>query len=671
MKTVTYSDPRARLVFVLATIALVVCACSLSQLPENKQTCLPAQDRPSCFYPEVPKQKKTKLIIFVHGIFGGATTTWGDPRKETFWPAMVAKDPRFTDCDIYLINYHTPYIGQAPNIHEIAGNELGRLLSRKVFDTYDDIYVIAHSMGGLVTKSMLTRLNRGQDVAHLRRVKGVVYLSTPAQGADAARLTAWFSLNPQLGNMERASLNAYISSLEDQWIQLIEDRNTARAEFPRAYCAYETLRTGPLFVAPKELVSSRCDGPLHPMPFNHFGMAEPTQKDDDPYLWAMAKTFEAGATGLTRRKADALVQSADESVLAQEHAIARRAYDEARTLYLELDDRWGEANVLHGLGHLESRLGRNDEARTNYTVSRYLYKAESDRLGEANVLRGLGDLERLLTRYDEARTFYTDARSLYKAVGDRWGEANVLRGLGDLDFLLSRHGEARTFYTDARSLYKAVGNRLGEADVLRGLGDVERLLDHYDEARTAFTQALNLYKAEGNRLGEANVLSGLGDLERHLHRYDEARTAYTDARSLNITVGNRLGEAYVLCGLGHLERLLTRNDEARTTFTEALRLYKAVGNRLGEANVLSGLGHLEVQLHRYDEARTFYTDARSLYKAVGDRLGEANVLLGLGQATVNSELAKQYFYQAALLYEQIGLHNWKEIALNEAKVLSH
>jgi tetratricopeptide (TPR) repeat protein len=635
MKPVTYSDPRAefRLLVVLATIALVVCACSPRQLPENQQTCLPEQDRPSCFYPEVPKQKKTKLIIFVHGVFGSATTTWGDPRKETFWPAMVAKDPRFTDSDIYLINYRTPYIGQAPNIHEIAGNELGRLLSRKVFDTYDEIYVIAHSMGGLVTKSMLTRLNRGQDVTHLRRVKGVVYLATPAQGADAARLTAWFSLNPQLGNMERASLNAYISSLEDQWIQLIEDRNTDRAEFPRAYCAYETLRTGPVFVAPKELVSSRCDGPLHPMPFNHFGMAEPTQKDDDPYLWAMGKTFEAGATGVTRRKADALVQSADESVIAGEHAVARRAYDEARTLYVELDDRWGEANVLRGLGHLESRLGRNGEARTNYTVSRYLYKAERDRLGEANVLRGLGDLERLLNLYDEARTAYTDARSLYKAVG----------------------------------------NRLGEADVLRGLGDLERLLDHYDEARTAFTQALNLYKAEGSRLGEANVLSGLGDLERQLHRYDEARTAYTDARNLNKTVGNRLGEAYVLCGLGHLERLLTRYDEARTAFTEALRLYNAVGNRLGEANVLRGLGDLEGQLHRYDQARTFYTDARSLYKAVGDRLGEANVLSGLGrlEVPVNSELAKQYFYQAALLYEQINLHNWKEVALSEAKDLSH
>lgn len=122
MKPVTYSDHRGEfpLVLVMATIALIVCACSPRQLPVDQQTCLPAQDRPSCFYREAPNQKKTKLMIFVHGVFGNATTTWGDPQKETFWPAMLARDPRFTDSDIYLINYRTPYIDQAPNIHEIA-----------------------------------------------------------------------------------------------------------------------------------------------------------------------------------------------------------------------------------------------------------------------------------------------------------------------------------------------------------------------------------------------------------------------------------------------------------------------------------------------------------------------------------------------------------------------
>jgi pimeloyl-ACP methyl ester carboxylesterase len=176
------------LVFALVALALVGCSGSPQPHSENQRGCVPAQGMPSCFYKEDAEHQHTKLIIFVHGVFGGGASTWGDPQSETFWPAMVSKDSRFAAYDVYLLNYRTPFFGGAPNAHEIAGNELGRLMSRKVFERYDEIYVIAHSMGGLVTKSLLTRLNRGSDVVLLRRVKGVVYLSTPAQGADVASL---------------------------------------------------------------------------------------------------------------------------------------------------------------------------------------------------------------------------------------------------------------------------------------------------------------------------------------------------------------------------------------------------------------------------------------------------------------------------------------------------
>ncbi len=377
--------------FVLTVGTLVGCAGNPNQLPDNLQTCLPAQDRPSCFYIEASQQEHQKLLIFVHGVFGSVATTWGSPQKPSFWPAMVATDPRFVDYDLYLINYRTPYIGQAPNIHEIASNELGRILSRKIFDRYDEIYIIAHSMGGLIAKSILTQL-QGQNVTQLRQIKGVVFLSTPAQGADLAPLVAWFSLNPQLGNMERASLNAYIASLEDQWIQLLENRNKSNAEFPQAYCAYETLRTGAVFVVPRELASSRCDGPFHPMPFNHFGMAEPTRSDDDPYLWVMAKILDAGTSTVIRRRAEKLLQSAEKLMIAGDQIGARQTFNESRALYRSINDRIGLSHVLVGLAQLEQLLGHNDQARNAYMEAQTIVKGEGNRRGEAVVLIGLGNV---------------------------------------------------------------------------------------------------------------------------------------------------------------------------------------------------------------------------------------------------------------------------------------
>lgn len=406
------------IILCLCVFPLTLASCKTSPQPavESSSGCVSGQTTSSCFYREDPGHTNTKLIIFVHGVFGSKSTTWGDPTSETFWPKMITKDKRFAkDFDIYLINYRTPYVAQAPNIHEIAGNELGKLESRGVFARYQEIHFITHSMGGLVAKSILTRLNRGSDLEKLRKVTSVVYLATPAQGARVAEMAAWLSLNPQLKDMERAQLNTYLQSLEDQWVQLIEDRDKAKRGFPRAYCAYETLKVGPLSIVPRELAASRCDGPLYPMPFEHLTIAEPTRMDDDPYLWTMAKIVEAGASGETRRQAAALVAEGDRLALAGKNPEARKAYDDAGRLYKALDDQQGKANVLRGLGHLESKLGRNDQARNAYTEARSLFQAEGNRLGEANVLVGLGRLD-TPTNPHLARQHFYQAALLYEQV---------------------------------------------------------------------------------------------------------------------------------------------------------------------------------------------------------------------------------------------------------------
>ncbi len=62
-------------------------------------------------------------------------------------------------------------------------------------------------------------------------------------------------------------------------------------------------------------------------------------------------------------KGDKALAEAERQRMLGRNDQARAAYGEARTLYKQVEDRLGEANVLLGLGELERTLGRNDQAR--------------------------------------------------------------------------------------------------------------------------------------------------------------------------------------------------------------------------------------------------------------------------------------------------------------------
>ena len=48
------------------------------------------------------------VIVYVHGVFGGARDTWTNPDTHTYWPDMLLDDPAFKGNDIYVCNYDPP-----------------------------------------------------------------------------------------------------------------------------------------------------------------------------------------------------------------------------------------------------------------------------------------------------------------------------------------------------------------------------------------------------------------------------------------------------------------------------------------------------------------------------------------------------------------------------------
>ena len=343
----------------------------------------------------------------------------------------------------------------------------------------------------------------------------------------------------------------------------------------------------------------------------------------------------------------------------------------AQALADELDDRWGEANALWGLGEVAWSHGDNQAATEHYTRALALYQQIGYRQGEASTLRGLGDVARSRGDYQAAIEHYTRALALYQQIGYRQGEASTLRGLGEVARMRGDYQAAIEHYTRALVLHQQIGYRQGEASTLWGLGEVARSRGDNQAATEHYTRALALYQQIGYRPGEASSLEGLAELTRSRGDNQAAIEHYTRALVLYQQVGNRQGEASALWGLGEVAWSRGDYQAAIEHYTRALSLYQQVGDRRGEANALWGLGEVARSRGDYQAATEHYTRALSLYQQVGHRQGEASTLRGLGEVARlrgDHQAAIEHHTRALSLHQQIGHRQGEANALWSGKV---
>ena len=158
----------------------------------------------------------------------------------------------------------------------------------KFFSKYQEVDFIAHSMGGLITKVMLSALNRPGEANRLQRVHTVLFMAVPSGGAPVASVATWLSSNPQFRNMSPQSSRAYLQSIDQAW-ESIDRGRTPDHPFPHFYVAYETERVHGIRVVPEIYNSERSD--LDPIAFdyNHITIVKPTSPDGDVYKWAKAR----------------------------------------------------------------------------------------------------------------------------------------------------------------------------------------------------------------------------------------------------------------------------------------------------------------------------------------------------------------------------------------------
>ena len=267
-----------------ALCALLLCtAASLKWCPDktdqNEKTKPPAETStvsPHSQY--IRRSNADTVIVFVHGVFGGADGTWTNVASHAYWPRLLTDDPAFQNNDVYVYSYTSPDLGQSYTIDELIENMRLVFSNDEVFQKHKRVVFICHSMGGLVVRGFLKRYQ-----ANASQVPLIYFFSTPTSGAHIAQLAKFLSQNPQLHGMLPARSDSYVADLQRDWRALPIHVNSR--------CAYEKLNTYGIQIVDEQSASNLCDGPVDPILANHIDIVKPKDTSDLPYI-AFKQAFE-------------------------------------------------------------------------------------------------------------------------------------------------------------------------------------------------------------------------------------------------------------------------------------------------------------------------------------------------------------------------------------------
>ena len=157
------------------------------------------------------KSENSKLILFVHGL-GGGENTWGD------FETLIAQDSRFGSFDVEFYGYRTslvrykPLVGifskllslitpqqRLPKIQDIA-----QLLKTELelrYGAYEKIYLVTHSMGGLVARKYLYDMIASKFE---HKIEKLMLYAVPNSGSDWAKFAKIYP-HEQIAQLDRDS----------------------------------------------------------------------------------------------------------------------------------------------------------------------------------------------------------------------------------------------------------------------------------------------------------------------------------------------------------------------------------------------------------------------------------------------------------------------------------
>jgi CHAT domain-containing protein/Flp pilus assembly protein TadD len=357
--------------------------------------------------------------------------------------------------------------------------------------------------------------------------------------------------------------------------------------------------------------------------------------------------WDAAQRGV-RVQANSLQEQADQ-LRTSEPDKAVELYQQAMTLYEQIDDRHSVAVVWGGLGVAYWYVGDLETVKIQYEKALTARRAVEDRILEGKTLNGLGSVCLRTGDLDCASDYYTAAIALRRATGDLAGLGTSTTYLGNVYYTQGKLVDARDLYEQALPVLEAQGKASAMVDVLNGIANCYADMGRYERANDTYRRAIRAAQVAGDPQKENECRLNLVITLRLLGRYAEtlaeldstaaSLALHPDARTEAIFYKNR-GATYMDAG---------QLDKAREDVLKSIELGKALEDPVFQAENLNNIGQLYKKLSEYDRGLKVAHQAKTVCEENGlpRMYRESVALLGdLHRFKGEYALALEYWHEA-------------------------
>ena len=156
--------------------------------------------------------------------------------------------------------------------------------------------------------------------------------------------------------------------------------------------------------------------------------------------------------------------------------------------------RKAEADRLLKQGIQQHNISQFREALQSWEQALTIYREIEYRQGEANSLGNLGSGYYSLGQYQRAIAFHEQHLEISREIGDRQGEANSLGNLGLVYYSLGQFHRAIKFHQQQLEFSREIGYRVGESISLNNLGNTFLQTHQLSEAETALRASIEIHE---------------------------------------------------------------------------------------------------------------------------------------------------------------------------------